>query len=177
MLCDKDGISAAAIFLEMANFIKQTHQCTVLQHFQSLEQKYGVFVSHNSYFLNHDQSVTESIFLRLRSGGPTGGYWDECNGVPIITVKDVTKGYDSSASDKRLTLPLTPDSQMIMYVFANGVTATLRTSGTEPKIKYYTEIAGSPGQLKSQLDTVLKSFVDGMLKEMLQPELNGLLPA
>ena len=33
---------------------------------------------------------------------------------------------------------------MITFTFENGVTATIRTSGTEPKIKYYAEIASKP---------------------------------
>lgn len=35
---------------------------------------------------------------------------------------------------------------MITFTFEEGIVATLRTSGTEPKIKYYTEICGKPGK-------------------------------
>lgn len=34
---------------------------------------------------------------------------------------------------------------MITFTFANGGVATMRTSGTEPKIKYYTELCAAPG--------------------------------
>lgn len=34
---------------------------------------------------------------------------------------------------------------MITFTFANGGVATIRTSGTEPKIKYYTELCAAPG--------------------------------
>jgi phosphomannomutase len=33
---------------------------------------------------------------------------------------------------------------MITFTFNNGLMATLRTSGTEPKIKYYTELIALP---------------------------------
>lgn len=33
---------------------------------------------------------------------------------------------------------------MITFSFDNGVVLTLRTSGTEPKIKYYTEMCARP---------------------------------
>lgn len=36
-------------------------------------------------------------------------------------------------------------SQMITFTFQNGCVATLRTSGTEPKIKYYAEMCALPG--------------------------------
>lgn len=43
-------------------------------------------------------------------------------------------------------LPVSKSSQMITFYFENGCVATLRTSGTEPKIKYYTEFACKPGE-------------------------------
>lgn len=33
---------------------------------------------------------------------------------------------------------------MITFTFSNGLVTTLRTSGTEPKIKYYNELCASP---------------------------------
>ena len=42
----------------------------------------------------------------------------------------------------RAVLPVDPASQMITFDFANGACLTLRTSGTEPKIKYYMEVMG-----------------------------------
>lgn len=48
--------------------------------------------------------------------------------------------------DKKAILPVSADSQMITFNFKNGLVATLRTSGTEPKIKYYTELCASPTQ-------------------------------
>lgn len=34
---------------------------------------------------------------------------------------------------------------MITFTFSNGGVATVRTSGTEPKIKYYIELCAPPG--------------------------------
>lgn len=42
-------------------------------------------------------------------------------------------------------LPTSTSSQMITFTFSNGGVATMRTSGTEPKIKYYTELCAAPG--------------------------------
>ncbi|KAJ6664856.1 hypothetical protein lerEdw1_005828 [Lerista edwardsae] len=41
-------------------------------------------------------------------------------------------------------LPVSKNSQMITFTFQNGCVATLRTSGTEPKIKYYAEMCAPP---------------------------------
>lgn len=35
---------------------------------------------------------------------------------------------------------------MLTFYFENGVVLTIRTSGTEPKIKYYTEAITPPDQ-------------------------------
>lgn len=61
----------------------------------------------------------------------------------MVNVRDLTTGYDSAQSDKRAILPSSLTSHMITFEFANGVVATLRTSGTEPKIKYYAELETS----------------------------------
>jgi phosphomannomutase len=188
VLCDKDGVSGASIFLEMASALangwteesgesgENKNSRTVLELLQSLNSKYGEFVSYNSYVISRDTKKTDEIFHHLRTSGPESnrGYWTEAVGVPIVAITDVTKGYDSSSSDGISSLPMTPESHMIMYEFANGVSVTLRTSGTEPKIKYYTEIAGKPGQNRSELVDLLHNFVDSLVDEMLQPHKYGL---
>jgi phosphomannomutase len=62
----------------------------------------------------------------------------------VMFVRDLTSGYDSSQPDQRAVLPVSRSSQMITFTFKNGLVATLRTSGTEPKIKYYTELCALP---------------------------------
>ena len=175
--CDKDGISAASVFLEMAGVLKREHNLTVKQHLQNLYTTYGEYVSYNSYVISHDKAVTAKLFQELRNNGPSGSYWTDCAGVKILAIKDITVGYDSTTSDKKSLLPITPESEMIMFEFANGVSVTLRTSGTEPKIKYYTEIAGSPGESRSKAEAVLHTFVNQLVNEMLHPEEYGLTRA
>lgn len=62
----------------------------------------------------------------------------------VISVRDLTTGYDSSQPDHQAILPISRSSQMITFTFKNGLVATLRTSGTEQKIKYYTELCAPP---------------------------------
>ena len=174
VVSDKDGVCAGAIFAELAAVL-DTRNLTVVQHLAQLYAQYGEFVSYNSYIICRDPVKTDAIFHRIRTGGPTGSYWSEVCGSKITSIQDVTVGYNSTAADHKCELPTTPDSHMIMFDFDNGVTCTFRTSGTEPKIKFYTEIAGRPGQVKSELSTTLHSFVDALVEEFLQPTLNGLV--
>lgn len=64
---------------------------------------------------------------------------------------------------------------MIMFEFSNNVSVTLRTSGTEPKIKFYTELrhTGVTGTAEAAKETLVR-FVNDLVVEMLQPEANGL---
>jgi phosphomannomutase len=184
--CDKDGISAAAIFVEMANALQNgwtdTHgessggpARTIQELLQSLNQKYGEFISYNSYVISKDPKVTDEIFHQLRtSGNGHQGHWTSCAGVKVVAIQDITNGYDSTSTTGTSSLPQTPESHMIMYEFENGVSVTLRTSGTEPKIKFYTEIAGKPGQQRAELEGVLHTFVESLVGEMLQPKKYGL---
>lgn len=64
----------------------------------------------------------------------------------VSDVRDLTTGYDSSTPDHTALLPVCPDAQMITFSFDNGCMMTLRTSGTEPKIKYYSEMCAKPEQ-------------------------------
>jgi phosphoglucomutase / phosphopentomutase len=64
----------------------------------------------------------------------------------VVGVRDLTTGFDSNQPDKKAVLPFSRSSQMVTFDFDNGLVATLRTSGTEPKIKYYTELCASPQQ-------------------------------
>ena len=190
-VADKDGISAAVVFVEMAAALRRIHGKSLMAYLQRLYSLYGQFVSYNGYVISHQQAVTDSIFARLRtsspgssSGAPSSGqYWAQAGGVAIVAVKDVTLGFDSASPTRRADLPLTPDSHMIMYTFANGCTITLRTSGTEPKIKWYTEMQthvnteqdnGGAGRSVGELTSALQAFVNEVIEEMLQPEANGL---
>ena len=64
----------------------------------------------------------------------------------VDSVRDLTTGYDSSTKDHVALLPSSSSSQMITFSFTNNSVLTLRTSGTEPKIKYYSEICAQSNQ-------------------------------
>ena len=173
LVTDKDGLSAACVMVEIANQLALENS-TLYEHFQYLQQLYGIFVSYNGYIIIHDTKITNTIFERIRTGGPNHHYFTHGFGIKIISIKDVTLGYDSTKQDFKCDLPVTPDSHMIMFEFENNITCTFRTSGTEPKLKYYTEIAGQSGQTEVELTLLLHTFIDKLIEEFLQPSLYGL---
>ncbi|KEG14263.1 phosphomannomutase-like protein [Trypanosoma grayi] len=65
--------------------------------------------------------------------------------------------------DKKAKLPVSASSPMVTFYFDNGVTMTLRGSGTEPKLKWYAElITDTPsraGELPLFVDRVVEALV------------------
>ncbi|KAG7268082.1 hypothetical protein CRUP_027560 [Coryphaenoides rupestris] len=139
---------------------------------------YGYHITKNSYYICHDQDVIRSLFQRLRNyGDQKDSYPTECGGFSISAVRDLTTGYDSNQPDKKAVLPTSSSSQMITFSFSNGGVATMRTSGTEPKIKYYTELCAAPGNSDvGQLQKELDNLVTAIVENFFEPEKNKLQP-
>lgn len=73
--------------------------------------------------------------------------------------------------------PTKESSQMITFTFANGGVATIRTSGTEPKIKYYSELCAPPGNSDpEQLKKELNELFSAIKEHFLQPEKYNMKP-
>ena len=62
----------------------------------------------------------------------------------FLDFNSISKGYDNSQPNNLAILPINKSIQMITVTFVDGCRATLRTSGTEPKVKYYAEMIGAP---------------------------------
>jgi phosphomannomutase len=172
---DKDGVTAAAVFNEMANALAREGR-TCSGALADLFATYGVHATCNVYVVVEEPSKTEAIFDRLRAGGR---YWGKLGNLAITSIRDLTgTGWDSTAPGGVPTLP-TSSANMLTYTFSNGVVATLRSSGTEPKLKVYAEGRGAAG---GKGDAAEREAVRGeavrtvrlILDEMLQPEVHGL---
>ncbi|XP_029964127.1 glucose 1,6-bisphosphate synthase [Salarias fasciatus] len=172
---EKDGVSAAVVVAEMAAYLHEKN-LSLSQQLDNIYQTYGYHLSKTSYVTCHDPSTIKRIFSRIRNFDGESSYPKTCNGVQIVHVRDVTTGYDSSQPDHRSVLPVSRSGHMITFTLQNGVVATLRTSGTEPKIKYYTEFCAAPGKSEpSQLEEELAKVTTGLLDEFLEPERNNLI--
>lgn len=178
---DKDGISAVAHLTEMAVYLQSEFEGrTLTQQLQEIYLRYGYHVTINSYFLCYDPPTITRIFERLRNfcDAPKT-YPQSLRGglYPLTGVRDLTTGFDSRQADGRAKLPSSASSQMITFYFDNGLDATIRTSGTEPKIKYYTELRSAPGtRNRFEVETLLRDMVESLIDEFIQPQLNHLVP-
>lgn len=176
---DKDGISAALHMAELAAHL-ETEGKTLKDKLNEIYERYGHHISENSYYFCYEPEVIKQMFTRIRtfSGQPNTYPTSILGGkYKVVSVRDLTTGYDSSQPDGKAILPVSKSSQMITFNFDNGLVATFRTSGTEPKIKYYTELCASPDQKDViELQKNLHEMVLAMINNFMEPEKNHLKP-
>ncbi|XP_056183579.1 glucose 1,6-bisphosphate synthase isoform X2 [Falco biarmicus] len=172
---DKDGVSAAVVIAEMATYLEGKN-LTLAQKLIEIYETYGYHISKTSYFLCYDPPAIKRIFEKLRNFDGSQSYPDFCGIYNILHVRDITTGYDSSQPNKKSVLPVSKSSQMITFTFQNGCVATLRTSGTEPKIKYYAEMCALPEQSdRGVLEEELQKLIEALIENFLEPDKNGLV--
>ena len=151
---DKDGISAGCVWAEMAVYWQQNGNKTLKERFDEIQaNEIGFFVTNNGYYVIEDGKVTREIFGEFRASG-----MGEIGGKKIKSVRDVTRGIDTSLQPGEVShLPKTPDAEMITIYFENGAVVTIRSSGTEPKVKYYSEISSrdSVAAARRELDEIV----------------------
>ncbi|CAD5118485.1 DgyrCDS7184 [Dimorphilus gyrociliatus] len=172
---DKDGISAAVVLAEMIiHLAKENLNCK--QQLEKIYEKYGQHISRNSYFICHDEATINKLFNDIRNFDGKGKYPSHCGRFEIKYIRDLTTGYDNSQPDNKPILPVSASSQMLTFTFSNGCIATLRTSGTEPKIKYYTEYCAEPGRSREEVSNELNEMIEAIIEHFYRPKENHLTP-
>lgn len=190
---DKDGLTAAMLFLAMdtawsgSNQDKNdgTEKSCAENHnprplhakLQSLYETYGYHESLNTYFVSPNRATTDQLFASIRSSpeGDTRAKGASIGAVPVLRIRDVTLGLDSGTENGLSRLTGADAGQMITVWseiqsddgVVSQVRATLRGSGTEPKIKIYIEasaetqaaaINGACGIFREVLSTWISPF-------------------
>jgi phosphomannomutase len=144
---DKDGVSASLHLATLASYLKQKEGLSLCEKLDELFKTYGYHYSITSYYLCYDPEKIVRIFERIRNWeGKIGQYppFVLKGKYKIASIRDLTTGIDTSQLDGKSTLPSSKSSQMITFTLDNDTIITLRTSGTEPKIKYYAEYCAKP---------------------------------
>ncbi|KAI0371790.1 phosphoglucomutase first 3 domain-containing protein [Pilatotrama ljubarskyi] len=180
-LRDKDGVAASVMFAELVVMLKNAGK-TASAHLNELYERYGYFQTSNSYFVCTEPQTINAIFARLRNydGSATQDgmphYPTTIAGLEVTRVRDLTVGYDSgNPPSYKPTLPLS-SGHMIQFRAENKadgtkITLTTRTSGTEPKIKYYLEGSGKDGAAVGEL---LHKVVQELSDVWMEADKNGL---
>ena len=146
---DKDGLSSAAAMAELIQFqaaevdicmVWCSRSCGAAQgkllsdYLAEAYGLYGYHATYNSYYICRSPPTIERIFNEIRAAYPT-----HVGAHAVADVADLTVGFDSRASDHKAAFPK-QSGQLITFFLAGGGVITFRTSGTEPKIKFYSEL-------------------------------------
>ncbi|XP_048480513.1 phosphopentomutase [Plutella xylostella] len=183
---DKDGVSAAVQVASLASQL-YSNNSSLADQLQALYSEYGFHTSHNSYYLCHEPATIQKIFRGIRNYKGTGTYPRKVGACEIVSINDLAAGVkipDTPNGDEHgLTAIGTgldqeyTGGEMVMFRCSSGLSVTVRTSGTEPKVKYYTELVTNTTtqqeqeQIKKDLQIMVKEFVE----ELLQPKEHGLI--
>lgn len=167
---DKDGVTALPAFAEMCVYLDEVESMTPWDKLQDLFTKYGSHFSDNSYMIGRDPVKIKAMFEAMRHL-EDGSYPTTIAGVRVASVRDLGVGIDTARPDGKAVLPSSAASPMITFRMENGVVLTIRGSGTEPKIKWYSETVGSTSPTA---ESDLNAFVSKAVVELMQPEMFGL---
>lgn len=172
---DKDGVAATVMFAELVAEVRR-RGLTVHEYLEELYQRYGYFETKNSYFICSDPVTIDRIFWGIRhsqESDSTIHYPSSIAGLAVNSVIDLTAGYGYDSTNAPSYQPRLPLSSGHMVQFRAQSTddlnikivLTIRTSGTEPKIKYYLEGSATDRQeLARILNLIVKDLAEVWMK-------------
>ncbi|XP_003744897.1 phosphoglucomutase-2 [Galendromus occidentalis] len=172
---DKDGVSAALQVANMVAYLDEQN-VTLNEQLNRIFDEYGFHTTYNSYYISHDPVATGKMFDRIRNIDGPNTYPKKIGRFAVSGVRDLTVGFDSTQPGNKPILPVSSSSQMITFYMENGATITIRTSGTEPKVKWYSELITKPGVPRSEWESAtkeLRELIDSMVEELYRPSIYG----
>ncbi|RNF18949.1 putative phosphomannomutase-like protein [Trypanosoma conorhini] len=161
---DKDGVTAAAVMADMASFVEKEEKKSLSEKLLDIFKEYGFHFTCSSYVIARDPARIREMFEAMAKM-KDGAYPDKVAGAGVLHIRDLATGIDTRMPDKRATLPTSPSSPIVTFYFDNGVTMTIRGSGTEPKLKWYAELITEDPSRKKELSV----FVDKVVEELVRP--------
>lgn len=154
---DKDGVTAAAVIVELACHLHSQGSC-LTKYLADLRSRYGHFVTNNGY-LRAEPPQQKKALAWLCNGGK---YHDSFGRFKVASVRDVASGKDSGASDGLCQFPKAA-GEMVTLRFENGAVLNLRPSGTEPKLKWYSELGSQdPQAAVKELAELVKAVTEAL---------------
>jgi len=137
---DKDAIQALVLLAEVAAYYKKADK-TLYDALQEIFETYGYYKEKTiSVTMSGQEGASKiaALMTRFRNEAP-----NEFVGVAVeVTedLKELTKVNHQTNSTEKM---ITPPSNVLKYILADGSWIAVRPSGTEPKIKFYIGVKAS----------------------------------
>jgi hypothetical protein len=136
---DKDAVSACSLLAEICAWAKDQGK-TLFDVLMDIYVEYGFSLNHTINVVKPGKSGADEIKAMMenfRVNAPK-----EIAGSPVVLTKDylTLKAVDDKGNVSEINQP--EPSNVLQWYTADGSKISVRPSGTEPKIKFYLEIAG-----------------------------------
>ncbi len=145
---DKDGISAAVAFLDLASSLA-ADGLTIADQLDLFSERFGHFASDQISLRVTDLADIDRIMARLRSTPPAA-----IGDVRVSSIDDLKDGFDGL-----------PPSDVLRIWLEDGSRVMVRPSGTEPKLKVYIDAssdAGTAAERRAAAELRVGELSDGM---------------
>ncbi|MDO5664920.1 MAG: phospho-sugar mutase [Bacteroidia bacterium] len=139
---DKDSVSACTLFAEVVAWAKDNGK-TLYQLLQDIYVEYGYFKEVGISLVRKGKEGADEIEAMMKNfrENPIR----ELAGSPVVLSKDFVKLESVDFLKEEITtLEMPTTSNVLQYFTEDGTKVSIRPSGTEPKIKFYIEVQGSP---------------------------------
>ncbi|MFV0291072.1 MAG: phospho-sugar mutase [Mangrovibacterium sp.] len=163
---DKDAVSACALMAEIAAWAKEQGK-TLYELIQDIYLEYGHSKEKMKYVVRPGKTGADEIkqmMVNFRTTPPTtlgGSRLKTVKDYSSLIEKNIISGVETKINQKET-------SNVLQFFTEDGTKISVRPSGTEPKIKFYFEIA-SPMKARSEFDKLeaaAEEKIDGIMKEL-----------
>ncbi|WP_302302756.1 phospho-sugar mutase [Paraprevotella xylaniphila] len=136
---DKDAVSACSLLAEICAWAKDQGK-TLFDVLMDIYVEYGFSLNHTINVVKPGKTGADEIkqmMVNFRTNPPK-----ELAGSEVVLTKDYQslKATDNKGNVTDIAQPAT--SNVLQWYTADGTKVSVRPSGTEPKIKFYIEVAG-----------------------------------
>jgi phosphomannomutase len=171
---DKDGISAAVLFAELAA-VCRAQGTSVLAYLAELYRRFGYYVSAQKNLVLEGTVGAAKIAAMMTAlrASPPAAIGDR----PVRERRDYATGVLVRSDGAREKLGL-PASNVVSYALEGGTRVVIRPSGTEPKLKYYidhreTVASEEPMKTAQARADIVVAAVDRAVAALLRALLGG----
>jgi phosphoglucomutase len=162
---DKDAVVSSAFIAEMTAYYKDKGS-SLFDAMIDMYVQYGFYKEKLISITKKGKTGAEEIKAMMetfRTNPPA-----TLGGSKVITVKDYEGQVETDLTSNTTTPIVLPVSDVLQFVTADGSIISARSSGTEPKIKFYCSVNGKLANKAAykQTDAELDAKIDGIIKDL-----------
>lgn len=144
-ILDKDGISAAVVFLDLVRILKAQGK-TIQQYAEEFAQVFGAYASTQISLRVKDLADIGKLMQAFRLNPPS-----QIGAAKVVATKDY--------------MQCAEPNEILVYHLDNGNRVIIRPSGTEPKVKVYLDVKGQDNPNAMQILAALEQDVRNLLRQ------------